>query len=136
MLFFLEKGYKLELLEIMFKFLRDSIRETRTGSTSKKGRFIPNGRLISDILVKNSLVDDLLGSGLTGELVKEVGKTFWEKNLKRMGLISKIVRPYFIPSKDYICGMRIPVDNFSTFSKIDPPKVLEYHLKRCIKDGI
>ena len=71
-MFFLEKGYKLALPAILFKFLRDSIRETRTGTTSKKGRFIPNGRLISDLLVENGLVDDLLISGLTEELVKDL----------------------------------------------------------------
>lgn len=49
MLFFLEKGFKLALLAILFKFLRDSIRETRTGSSSKRGRFISNGRLIYNL---------------------------------------------------------------------------------------
>lgn len=53
-----------------------------------------------------------------------------------MGIISKVVRPYFIPSKDDICGMRIPVDNFPIFTKIDPPEVLEYYLESCLKDGI
>lgn len=51
MMFFLEKGYKLALPMLLFKFLRDSIRETRTESTSKKGRFIPNGRLLFNLLV-------------------------------------------------------------------------------------
>lgn len=76
MSFFLEKWYKMELSAVLFKFLKDSIRETKTGSTSKKGRYIPNGRLISDILVENGLVDELLISGLTEELVKDAGKIF------------------------------------------------------------
>lgn len=136
MLFFLEKGYKVALPTILFKFLMDSIRETRTGSTSKKGRFIPNGRLISDILVENSLLDDLLVSGLIDELVKYAGKIFRGKNLKSMGLISKIVRPNLIPPKDDIFGMRIPIENFQIFTKIDPSEVLEYYLESCLKDGI
>lgn len=82
MLFFLEKGFKLALLAIMFKFPRDSIIETRTGSMSKKGRFILNGRLISNLLVKNGLVDDLLVSGLMKKLVKDAGKFFWGNNIK------------------------------------------------------
>lgn len=77
MLFFLEIGFKLELPVILFKFLRDSIRENRTGSMSKKGRFILNGRLISDFLFENGLMDDLQVSGLTEELVKDAGKIFW-----------------------------------------------------------
>ncbi|KAI5436480.1 hypothetical protein KIW84_022830 [Lathyrus oleraceus] len=78
MLFFLEKGLKLAPLSILFKFLRDSIRESVTGGSSKKSKsnFIPNGRLISDILVENGMVDDLLVSGLTNELVKGVEKIF------------------------------------------------------------
>lgn len=77
-MFFLEMGLKLELPSILFKFMRDSIRESIIGSYSKKGKgnFIPNGSLISDILVENGLVDDLLVSGLTNELVKESGKVF------------------------------------------------------------
>lgn len=118
---------------ILFKFLRDSIRETRTGSTSKKGRCIPNGRLISNILVENGLMDDLLISGLTKELIKDASKILWGKNFKSMGLISKVVRPYFIPSKDDICGMRILVDKFPIFTKIDPLKVMEYYVESCLK---
>ena len=77
MLFLLEKGVKLGLPSILFKFMRDSIKESITSGSSKtKRKFIPNGRLISDILVENCLVDDLLVSGLIEELVKDVGKVF------------------------------------------------------------
>lgn len=74
MLFFLEKDIKLALPAILFRFLKDSIRETRTGNSSKNGKFIPHGRLISDILVVNGLVEHLMVSGLTVELVKDAGK--------------------------------------------------------------
>lgn len=58
--------------------MRDSIRESIIGGYSKKNKskFIPNGRLISDILVENGLVGDLLVSGLTDESVKDAGKIF------------------------------------------------------------
>lgn len=46
MLFFLEKGFNLALLAILFKFSKDSIRETITRISSKKGKFISNERLI------------------------------------------------------------------------------------------
>lgn len=67
MLFCLEKGVKMGLPSILFKFMRDSNRESKTGGSSKKtkSKFIPNDRLISDILMENGLVDDLLVSGLT-----------------------------------------------------------------------
>lgn len=78
MLFFLEKRSQVGTPSILFKFLRDSIRESITGGSSKKNKsnFIPNGRLISDILVENGMVDDLLVSGLTDELVKDDEKIF------------------------------------------------------------
>lgn len=78
MLFFLEKDLKLELPSILFKFMRDSIKESKTGRSSKKrkSKFIPNVRLISDILVENGLVYDILVSGLTDEILKDVKNIF------------------------------------------------------------
>ncbi|XP_050890337.1 uncharacterized protein LOC127095731 [Lathyrus oleraceus] len=138
MLFFLEKGLKLTSPSILLKFMRDSIRESRTGGSSnkRKSKFIPNGRIISDLLVENGLVDDLLVGGLTDELVKDVGKIFWGKNINSIGLIYNVVRSYFIPSKDDICGMRILVDNFPIFTKIVPPEILMDYLESCLKGGI
>lgn len=78
----MEKWFKLVLPAILFKCLRDSIRETRTGSTSKKGKFMSNGRFILDILVENVMVDDLMVSGLTSKLVKDAGKFFQEGSQK------------------------------------------------------
>lgn len=53
MLFLLENAVKLRLPSLLFKFIRDSIRESRIDGSFKKtiSKFIPNGRLISDILV-------------------------------------------------------------------------------------
>ncbi|XP_050916319.1 uncharacterized protein LOC127131441 [Lathyrus oleraceus] len=129
MLFYLEKGVKLGLPLILFKFMRDSIRESRTAGSSKKTKIksIPNGRLISDIL---------MGSGLTKELVKDAGKVFWGKNLKSMGIISRIQRPDFIMSKDDIYGTRNPIDDYPIFTKTDPPRVLMAYLESCLKDGL
>lgn len=53
-----------------------------------------------------------------------------------MGLIYKVVRLEFIPSKDDICGMRTPVDNFPIFTQIDPLEVIQYYLESYQKDGI
>lgn len=60
-MFLLEKGVKLGLPSLMFKFIRYSIKASRTGGSSKKSKrkFIPNGRLISNILVESGVVDDL-----------------------------------------------------------------------------
>lgn len=120
---------------ILFRFLRNSIRETSIGSSSKKGKFIPNGRLTSDILVENGLMDYLPVSGLTSELVKDFGIFFWGKNLKSMGLIFRVVKPDYLPTKEDIYGMRILVANFPIFTQIDPPDVLDYYLSSCIEEG-
>lgn len=68
--------------------------------------------------------------------MKDAGKIFWGKNLKSLSLISKIVGPNFITLKGDTCGMRILVDKSPIFTKVDPPEVLEYYLKSCLKDGI
>ncbi|KAI5447230.1 hypothetical protein KIW84_014906 [Lathyrus oleraceus] len=117
------KGVKLGLPSLLFKFIRNSIRESRNGRSSKKARskFIPNGRLISDILVESGLVNDLLVSGLIEELVKDDGKVSWGKNLKSIGLISKFRRLEIILTKDDICGTRNPIDDYPIFTKVDPP---------------
>lgn len=87
MLFFLEKGLKLGLSSIFFKFMRDSIKESITGGSLKKNKSksIPNGRLIFYILVENGLVDDLLVSGLTDEFMKDDGKIFWGEESQEHG---------------------------------------------------
>lgn len=53
-----------------------------------------------------------------------------------MDLISIIQMPNFILSKDDICGTRNPIDNYSIFTKIDPPEVLMAYLESCLRDGI
>lgn len=138
MIFYLEKGVKLGLPSIMFKFMRDSIRESRTGGSSNKtkSKFIPNGRLIFEILVENGLVDDIQVNGLTDELVNDAGKVLWGKNMKSMGLISRIQWPNFILSKDDTCGIRNPIDNYPIFTKINPLEVLMAYLESCLRDGI
>lgn len=39
-------------------------------------------------------------------------------------------------TKDDICGIRNPLDNFPLFTKIDPPQVLMAYLDRYLKDKI
>lgn len=138
MLFLLEKGAKMGLTSLLFKFIRVSIKESRTGGSSNKAmsKFIINGRLISDILVESGLVDDLLVSGLIEELVKDAGKVVWGKNLKSMCFIFRFQRPNVMLTKDDICGIRNPLDNYHIFTKIDHPRGLMAYLDNCQKDRI
>lgn len=53
-----------------------------------------------------------------------------------MGLISKVVKPNYIPTKEDICATRTLVGNFTIFTKIDPPDVLAYYLDKCNEEGV
>lgn len=57
-LYFLHKGLKLNLPALLFKYLRDSVRDTRNNMKPKT--YIPLGRLISDVLIESGLIDHLI----------------------------------------------------------------------------
>lgn len=52
MLYYLPKGTKMNLPSILFKYLREVVKETRNGGC-KQRKWIPLGRLISDILIES-----------------------------------------------------------------------------------
>lgn len=53
-----------------------------------------------------------------------------------MRLITKISKPKHITSKEYICCIRIPLKNYPTFTKINPPEVLAFYMESRIKDNV
>ena len=57
-LYYLHKGLKLNLPSLLFKYLRDSIRDTR--NNMKRRDYIPMGRLILDVLIESGHVDHLI----------------------------------------------------------------------------
>lgn len=56
----------------------------------KPRHYIPLGRLISDVLIENGLVDHLISLNLMEDVTAYVGKPLNTKNLKSMGLIDKV----------------------------------------------
>lgn len=83
---------KLNLPFLLLKYLRDSIRDTR--NNMKPRNYIPLGRLISNVLVENGLVDHLISLNLMECVTVDVGKPHNGRNLKSMGLIDKVcVKP-------------------------------------------
>lgn len=57
-LYYLHKGLKLNLPALLFKYLRDSVRDTK--NHMKPRNYTPLGRLISDVLIEIKLVDHLM----------------------------------------------------------------------------
>ncbi|KAI5447293.1 hypothetical protein KIW84_014953 [Lathyrus oleraceus] len=57
-LHFVAANKKVDLLGLLFWFLRDTVKESRNGSR-KMNSWIPYGRLISDILMESKLIDSL-----------------------------------------------------------------------------
>ena len=53
-----------------------------------------------------------------------------------MGLISNIPKPEHFPSKEEICGIRIPLENYPFFTNIDPSEVLAYYMEIFVKDNV
>lgn len=56
--YYIESGKKVNLLALLFLYLRDTIRDTRDGSKRIKS-YIPLGRLISNILTGSQLIYSL-----------------------------------------------------------------------------
>lgn len=92
MLYCLETKSKMNLPSILFKYLREMIRDTRNGAT-KPRKWIPLGRIISDVLVESQLVKALENVQLSEDLKAELGNPFNGKTLKNMQMISETVEP-------------------------------------------
>lgn len=75
MLYYLPIGTKMNLPFIPFKYLRVMVKEITNGSY-KLIKWIPLGRLISDILFESKLVKNLMEVGLTKEVDFEIAKNF------------------------------------------------------------
>ncbi|KAI5437285.1 hypothetical protein KIW84_023411 [Lathyrus oleraceus] len=88
----IHKGLKLCLPALLFKYLRDSVRETRNNMKPKT--YIPLGRLLSDVLIENGLVDHLEKHKLMEDMAIETGRPLNSRSLKSMGILKKIqVKP-------------------------------------------
>lgn len=71
-LYCLHKGLKLNLPSLLFKYLKDSVRDTRN--------YIPLGRLISEVLIESCLVDHPISLNMMEDVTMDVGKPLNAKN--------------------------------------------------------
>ncbi|KAI5387002.1 hypothetical protein KIW84_073231 [Lathyrus oleraceus] len=92
-LYCIHKGLKLFLPALLFKYLRDSVRETR--NNMKPRSYIPLGRLLSDVFIENGLVDHLEKNKLMKDLAIE-GRLQENRLVDHLKHISEQVRNDFI----------------------------------------
>lgn len=77
----------MNLPSLLFKYLRDSIKDTRNHMNPKN--YIHMGRLISDDLIESGMVDHLISINMMEDVTVDVGKPLNARNLKRMGSLTK-----------------------------------------------
>ena len=123
------------MAHLLFNHLRTSVKETREEERTKRD-WIPFGRLISDILTENRLIEHLTEAQEVSSIEPTVGKPLNAKNLKKMKLIENIRKePSVTPLAD-ITSIRVPLSDFPIFSEIDSkPVIVLRYLDACKADG-
>ena len=131
MLYCLKKNKKLCLPFIIFQYLKKSITNTRTTATGESKnipRYIPFGRILSDILIENGLVNDIREAQCTEELAESTGEVLDARNLKKMGALEEIsVDPVPEDPKEVLKN-RMMVDGYPLWTKLDSPIALALYI--------
>ncbi|XP_057444104.1 uncharacterized protein LOC130736280 [Lotus japonicus] len=131
MLYFIKTGEKICLPYFLFNYLKDCIRRLRTTAVVTKNtiKYIPFGRLLSDLFVESNLVKDLIDVGCTEDLSTLTGDAFTSTTMKRMCLIEKKIEADSIITPEEIKGRRIPLNDYPLWSKADDPEAIMYYLE-------
>ncbi|KAI5387729.1 hypothetical protein KIW84_073720 [Lathyrus oleraceus] len=134
-LYCIHKGLKLCLPALLFKYLRDSVRETRNNMKPKT--YIPLGRLLSDVLIENGLVDHLEKNKLMEDLAIDTGRPLNSRNLKSMGILKKIqVKPTLDTSWDALKYQRKLPHGLARFYKNEPREAILHYMQRLKDEGV
>jgi hypothetical protein len=138
MLYCLVKSKKLCLPFIIFQYLKESISRSRTtsGENKKIIRYIPFGRLLSDILVESGLVDALRDAHCTEDLVASTGEVLDAKNMKKMGVVTSVIIPPEPETPHEALMKRFYVDGYPIFYQIEPPAVIAQYIFDMQLDGV
>ncbi|XP_057418705.1 uncharacterized protein LOC130712905 [Lotus japonicus] len=131
MLYFIKTGQKICLPYFLFTYLKDCIRRSRTTAAATKNtiRYIPFGRVLSDIFVESKLVKDLINAGCTEDLSILAGEAFTSTSLKRMCLIEKKIEAESVITPEEVKGRRIPLNDYPLWSKVDDPEAILYYIE-------
>ncbi|XP_050896337.1 uncharacterized protein LOC127103091 [Lathyrus oleraceus] len=134
-LYCIHKGLKLNLPALLFKYLRDSVKDTR--NNMKTRNYIPLGRIISDVLIESGLVDHLIHHNLMEDVTVDIGRPLNARNLKSIGIIEQVrAKPTLDTSWEALKDQRKIPNGLYLFSKIDPPKVVVHYLQDLTNQGV
>src|ERR1044072_5461352 len=139
MLYCLKKHKKICLPFIIFQYLKHLITKSRTttaGQGNKLPHYIPFGRILSDILVENGLVDDLRDAQCTEDLVASTRDTLDAKNLKKMGVLDEIAVDPASEDPEEFLKKRMTTDGYPIWTKLDSPVALALHIYTLQQEGI
>src|ERR1044072_6361151 len=133
------KRQKICLPYVLFQYLKDCIHKSRTIADETKPPkifYIPFGRLISDILTENGLVDDLRNTMFLDYLSESVGEEFNAYNLRKIQLIEKVVHPPREENPEDIIKKRFIIDGYPLFTKQDGPEVVALYVFELQQAGV
>lgn len=134
-LYCLYKGLKLNLPALLFKYLRDSVRDSRNHMKSRN--YIPLERLIFDVLIESKLVDHLIFYNLMEDLMVDIRKPLNARNMKSMGFIERVlVKPTLDTSWEALKDKRKIPNCLYLFSKVDPPEVIDHYFQDLASQGM
>ncbi|XP_050908526.1 uncharacterized protein LOC127122190 [Lathyrus oleraceus] len=134
-LYYIHKGLKLNLPALLFKYIRDSVKDTR--NNMKPRTHIPLRRLISNVLIESGLVDHLIHNNLMEDVTIDIGRPLNAQNLKSMGVIEQVrTKPTLDTSWEALKDQRKIPNGLYLFSKIDPPEVVAHYLQDLASQGV
>ncbi|KAI5418243.1 hypothetical protein KIW84_042751 [Lathyrus oleraceus] len=134
-LYCIHKGLKLCLPALLFRYLRDSVRETR--NNMKPRTYIPLGRLLSDVFIENGLVDHLEKNKLMEDLAIDTRRPLNSRNLKSMGILKKIqFKPTLDTSWDALKDQRKLSHGLARFYKNEPREAILHYMQRLKDEGV
>ncbi|KAI5402748.1 hypothetical protein KIW84_050378 [Lathyrus oleraceus] len=134
-LYCIQKGIPINLPVLLFRYLRDSVRETR--NNMKPRSYIPLGRLLSDIFIEHGLVDALEKTRCMDDLAIDVGKPLNAKNLRSMGIIKDIrVKPTMEVTWEALKDQRKMPHGLERFFKNEPRDAIAIYLQDRLDEGI
>src|ERR1044072_3505225 len=111
LLYHLQNKDKLCLPAILFRHLKGSIQNSRTSVDKEKEKihYIPFGRIISEILVKNGVIEYLRDEAQSSmDLTPAFGDTLNAKHLKYMGILDEILFEPFSEADKTMLNKRNP----------------------------
>ena len=100
-LYYITTEKKVNLLALLFKHLRDNVKDTRDGSKKMKN-YIPLCRLVLDILMESKLINSLTYDQFSKGMQPLTGRMFNAKGMKNMGIIIEVISPHTEIPKEVI----------------------------------